>query len=238
VLEVRGSQAAFGYVSNAGLLLLEDSHATFPTAEGLFDIGGLGELRLVDSTTEGLVMPGPGSTVLAGGEVIFNGPLRTSADIGRLLAGETPVVRFNDGLRIGALLSQITQISVDADVAFGQDNVLSIEVGGAAPGMYDMLTVGGTIRLGGVLEFTFLSGYVPSVGDEFEFLNAFSITQSFRRFSLPRLPRGMGFDRKSVNSGILRVVAIPEPGAATLAAIMALGIVWRRRGGAWLNPTS
>jgi hypothetical protein len=49
----------------------------------------------------------------------------------------------------------------------GSRGVLDIEIGGLDPGFFDQLQVGGSVKLGGVLNLSLVNGFVPTVGETF-----------------------------------------------------------------------
>ena len=66
----------------------------------------------------------------------------------------------------GALATTPGAIVVDGDFAQGPAGTLVVEVGGTAPGAFDVLDVRGDVRLGGTLVLRFLDGYLPQAGDK------------------------------------------------------------------------
>ncbi len=119
-------------------------------------------------------------------------------------------------------------ITFDGDLLFGPGHVLTLEIGGAAPGTdHDTLAITGSLTLGGTLNVVFLNGFVPAPTDFFQFFTASSFGGSFAQINLPA---GFTPTGNLANGDGFTLTAIPEPAAcATLAALAALGLAARRR---------
>jgi arylsulfatase A-like enzyme len=67
---------------------------------------------------------------------------------------------------------------------------LTIEIGGTTPGNgFDQVLINGTAVLGGTLQVNLLDGFVPQVGNSFEFLRAFGgLTGTFANASFSGMP--------------------------------------------------
>ncbi|MCC6847111.1 MAG: hypothetical protein IT294_01320 [Deltaproteobacteria bacterium] len=123
---------------------------------GTLEIGSLGLLN------DGQAIPGT-ITVL--------NPVRLAASPESIMRRDAaPVAVGRTGLGAGALETTIGTIVVDGDFTQGQAGSLVIEVGGTAPGAFDMLDVRGAVRLGGTLVLRFVDGYLPQPGDAFAVL--------------------------------------------------------------------
>jgi hypothetical protein len=111
--------------------------------------------------------------------------------------------------------------SIDGDYTQSAAGVLTIELGGAAPGVsHDQLVVSGTATLAGELRFVLLNGYVPSAADNLVILRAASIVGDFS--SVSGLPPGMSFSiRGGFQSAVSPTVLVSPPlsGGGALPAV-------------------
>ena len=57
--------------------------------------------------------------------------------------------------------------------------VLEIELAGINSGEFDVLSITGQATLGGILEVSFLDGFLPEIGDTFDILTAGLISGEF-----------------------------------------------------------
>lgn len=77
-------------------------------------------------------------------------------------------------------------------------------------GTNDVLSVGGTLNYGGMLNVTSLSGTLAA-GDSFKLFNASAYAGSFSTTNLPGLSNGLVWDTSALTNGILNVVSKPAP---------------------------
>jgi uncharacterized repeat protein (TIGR01451 family) len=62
-------------------------------------------------------------------------------------------------------------LTINGDYVQASNGTLDIQLGGTTPGtQYDRLAVSGTVTLGGTLNITTVGGFVPAVGNAFQFL--------------------------------------------------------------------
>ena len=121
---------------------------------------------------------------------------------------------------------------IDGDYTQGADGRLVIEIGGNTPGVdFDLLTVNGTMTLGGTLEIVLLNGFVPDADDSFGFLSAANIVGAFANIVLPTLGNGQPLALHFGPSGITAGAApVPVPGALWLFGGAVAMLAGRRRG--------
>ena len=123
-----------------------------------------------------------------------------------------------------------------------------IELGGSMFGEFDLIEGVGddenNIMLDGILEVSFLDGFVPDESDEFSFITGFNISgvfsnasggdglMSFTDGSFGTLITSDGTFTVEYGSDFVRLFdfqAIPEPGSAALIFMASIAIAIRRR---------
>ena len=182
--------------------------------------------------------PGDGATVvfaLSGQYSVNAGPRSRAASfpVGRMIVSDTNTVDFgnlalnllddsvaapaltvNDGATVkitsgAALATSAGTIVVDGDFTQGPAGTLVVEVGGTAPGTFDVLDVRGAVRLGGTLVLRFVDGYLPQSGDTSSFLLGTKLKGAFDAVQVEGA--GPGFD----------FALAPAGGALALTALSA-----------------
>ncbi|MCC6421868.1 MAG: PEP-CTERM sorting domain-containing protein [Phycisphaerales bacterium] len=94
---------------------------------------------------------------------------------------------------------------------------------------YDALDITGGLSADGTLEVLLVNSYTPQAGDSFDLLDFGSFNGDFS-YDLPNLQQGLDWDTSAISStGVLSVVAVPEPGTLTLLGIGAAALLMRRR---------
>ncbi len=173
-------------ILHSGLFEVTGSDLAIAASTMLNVSGGM----TVNVTAGGLDNAGQLNTI--GGTVQFAGPStnQTGGEINAINAA----LSFPGGLTNNGKLNLINT-TVDGNVTSGAggsaalvgsnsfgDNLtlngastLFIDIAGAAPGEFDVVTVGGTATLDGVLSVTLTGGFVPSLGAQFEVLSASQI---------------------------------------------------------------
>src|SRR5439155_6539277 len=126
-----------------------------------------------------------GTTLLSGGSLASDSTIYLN---GGLMAGAgtiaAPVVNGAE-IRPGASPGTIT---ISGNYTQTTSGVLTVEIGGRTGGTeYDRLVVTGSATLDGVVNVTFISGFVPNVTDTFEVLRYGSRIGSFAAYN------GLGF---------------------------------------------
>ena len=87
---------------------------------------------------------------------------------------------------------------------------LLIELGGAAPGQFDVLAVSGNANLGGALRVATANNFNPAPGQNFAILTAGAVSGAF---SQSFGPPGLGYTvQYNSNSVVLHITASPHPG--------------------------
>lgn len=190
----------------------------------------IGQGYVFDPNANQLVEGGPGArsvaTVRNGGTVIAdtivvggNGTLR--GDGGILIADVVNRGQIAPGESPGMLV-------IDGDFAQDASGLLRIEIGGSAPGTYDVLQVTGTATLGGTLKIELVDGYVPEAGARFDFLTAGQLVGDFAFFDLPTIGGEPALTVTRGPNGFSATV-VPLPGALWLFGAATLALAARRR---------
>ncbi|WP_157817494.1 hypothetical protein [Candidatus Thiodictyon syntrophicum] len=208
-LRVSGEGAAVTakgvYVGNVSGLLDPDAIVT-PLA-GVLEVSATGRL----TTTQGVFIGAGGQFFGSGGSVV----------------GPTFQVMAGGALRPGLSPGHLT---LAGDLFLDAGGLLEIEIGGANPGVgFDLLSVTGDVHLGGTLLLAFIDGFLPKVGDRFDFLDlGGGLFGDFDEVLISGAP-GLGFDPAALRLGILTVTEAAAPAPSTLALLLlgALGRYWR-----------
>lgn len=162
---------------------------------------------------------GGGTIVIDGGTVSGNGTVGGDLDNsgGTVSPGNSPGV-----------------LEVSGDYTQGSHAALSIEIAGTQAGVdHDLLSVGGTAQLSGLLEVSLLDGFDPQVGDRFDLLDASAISGGFADVVLPALSAGLSWDDSALYSiGSLSIV--PEPSSTVLMGLGAVMLLFRRLRDDWV----
>jgi len=161
----------------------------------------------------GLINKTPAITVAAGATVDVSG--RTDGTLalssGQLLNGFGTV----KGMLTVTSLSTVAPgsaaglgvLTVTANTTLGGTNVMKLN---RTSGTNDVLSVGGSLTYGGMLNVTNLSGTLTA-GDSFKLFNASGYAGTFITTNLPALGAGLAWDTSALASGRLNVVLKPAP---------------------------
>ena len=98
-------------------------------------------------------------------------------------------------------------LTVTSSATLGGTNVMKLD---QTSGTNDVLSVGGTLTYGGMLNVTNLSGTLAA-GDSFKLFNASGYTGSFSTTNLPALGNSLVWDTSALANGRLNVVSKPSP---------------------------
>ncbi len=170
------------------------------------------------------------------GSLAINNLLVTDGGIIDVQAGTVT----GSGLLVGSLANLAGIVSpgnspgrmeITEDYIQGSSAVLKMEIAGLESGLeYDVLRVGGTAFLDGVLDVSFLAEYEASLGNSFQIIDAGAILGQFDSFLLPELPKGLRWDLQSFlsNGSISIGAAVPEPSTSFLLVLATVHIVSRR----------
>jgi autotransporter-associated beta strand protein len=98
-------------------------------------------------------------------------------------------------------------LTITSSATLGGTNVMKLD---KTSGTNDVLSVGGTLTYGGMLNVTNLSGTLAA-GDSFKLFNASAYAGSFSTTNLPVLDGGLVWDTSALTNGRLNVVSKPAP---------------------------
>jgi autotransporter-associated beta strand protein len=98
-------------------------------------------------------------------------------------------------------------LTVTSSATLGGTTVMKLD---KINGTNDVLSVGGTLTYGGMLNVTSLSGTLAA-GDSFKLFNASAHAGCFNTTNLPGLGSGLVWDTSALANGILNVVSKPAP---------------------------
>jgi hypothetical protein len=137
------------------------------------------------SIQAGAVLRGPEALIVNGGQLSVNGEVRrnTVIDASSLLTGSG--LFFGEVLVEGRLDpgNSAGTFGIDGSLTLGETSVVTIEIGGSAPGTYDVIDGRGVSVLnlqGGGLDLQFIDGFLPDDVMEFDiFRNFASINGQF-----------------------------------------------------------
>lgn len=214
--------------NSVGILQINGALSNFQTSQDV--IIGAGQGQGTDTTglvsLDGGTLVAPNVTIGQGGIVSGNGTINANID---LQAGGLLGVGFSPGsIEIGGNLSLT-------------GGLLEIEVAGLADGLFDYINVLGSVFATNPFElrFSFIDGFIPDVGDTFNFLDSDFVSDSFFDFgtiTYSGLGAGSEFTIGSLNGAVgMRVdtvvspVPIPASAIFLLMGVFGLGMYGKNR---------
>ncbi len=185
------------------------------TNQGTLNFAGTANvLGDVTNAASGKIISGGGGATIFFDDVTNNGEIRTSANGFTVFFGAvsgsgtftgTGTVNFEGDLTPG---NSPATVNFGGDVVFGPDATLQIELGGTEAGrQYDQINVAGELSLGGTLEISLINGFVPTVGQTFDFIVGNDVTGSFSSIELPTLP-GLAWNTSQLQMGVVSIVPV------------------------------
>jgi outer membrane autotransporter protein len=181
----------------AGGGIISNKAITLNALGGTFlaDAGTASNLAGAISGTGALIKDGLGALALSGKNTYTGG---TVLQVGTLTVNGAQALGFGNLMVNGGILRADPQpINVKGNYVQNAGGTLQLQVGGANPGQYDSLNVGGNAALGGTLQLISL-GFQPKSGDQLtlvttggvisgrfaQFLNPFASGAGFTLFGL------------------------------------------------------
>jgi autotransporter-associated beta strand protein len=106
-----------------------------------------------------------------------------------------------------------------------------IELSGTTRGsLYDAVLVSGNASLDGTLNVSLLNGFTPTAGNSFDIFDWSTESGSFASLNLPLLASGLNWDTTQLySSGVLSILAVPEPSTSWLLVFGLIAVVAYRR---------
>ena len=176
-----------------------------------------------------------GATAVNGGSLVINGTIgagaTTVAAAGTLggagtVGGATTVTGLLDP---GAAAGAIGTLTFSSSLLLNPASATTFQLDRTAGQNTDLLNVGGTLTLDGTANIVNI-GSPLLAGDLFDLFNSPAILGGFGTVNLPALDPGLSWDTSIFNTtGILSVIAVPEPSSMTLAGIAGLAILIAKR---------
>ena len=166
--------------------------------DGDDDISGYGQLFGHLALGTNVTVAGSGTGLTVYGDVSGTGSVSDTTIYGNIDVGNS--------------VGQLTL----TDVVIGSDNTMvSVEIGGTDPSLYDTITVAGDTTLAGSLEVELIDSFLPQVGDTFSLFSLepdISLQGDFNDILLPDLATGLWDASGLLTRGNLLVIsATPEP---------------------------
>src|SRR5262249_6702838 len=114
----------------------------------------------------------------------------------------------------------------------GLEGHLQIEIGGNTAGtQYDQLLVSGPVTLAGTLDVSFVNGFVPQLGNNFNILDFNGLTGKFNTINLPAIgPQLMWCTAKLYIDGTL-IITVPGDYDGNGVVDAADYVMWRQQAG-------
>lgn len=148
------------------------------------------------------------SVDLRGGSLTGNGVIAATVFVngGTIAAGHSPGTLRIDG---------------DLNILAG-----SLDVELANLSVFDQLVINGNAYLGGTLNLYAIEGYMPVIGDSFNFLSFYNVFGQFERIALHGFESGIGVRLTQLSNQLqLSIVAVPLPATIWLFGSVLLGAV-------------
>ncbi|MBI5911850.1 MAG: hypothetical protein HY848_18125, partial [Betaproteobacteria bacterium] len=177
-------------LSNSGLIHKTSSAAQTLLNAGTFNNTSTGVIAVdagtlgVGSTTfaqSGTINIATGATFSRAAGFTNTGTL---SGTGTIAVGTGASKLVNQGIINPGGTGATGTLAITGDVQLSTGSNLNMELGGAAAGQFDKLTVSGAATLGGMLTSTLINGFVPS-GQNFDVITAGSASGSFATSNLP-----------------------------------------------------
>jgi hypothetical protein len=184
-----GKNALTGLTTNGtkGSLTLA-SNQDFTTSGSLTNSGTIDIQKSTGKGTTALIIGGTGNFAQTGGTTTVDGKLTTSGALnisGGFVYGNGGTLTGKFTLAGGTInpgdgLKKVGVLNVSGSYTQGASGILNIDLDGTTPDTkYDVLNISGAAALGGTLNVDALTGFTPTVGEQFDILNYGSETGKF-----------------------------------------------------------
>lgn len=119
-------------------------------------------------------MPYAGDTIVNNGRLVIDGSVLGNVQVNAGILGGNGTIGGNLANNGGTVNVGNSPgiLNVGGNFVQGPNGTFIVEVAGNVPGLYDQLNAGGTVTMNGALVLQILPGYVPQIGDTYNFLTA------------------------------------------------------------------
>jgi autotransporter-associated beta strand protein len=219
-----GSIEGEGDIFLGGKKLTVGSNNLSTTFSGVIEDGGIGgSLIKIGSGTLNLTGANTytGDTTINGGVLKVDGSLTSNTFVhnGGTLAGTGAVdgaVTGHGIVRPGDPIGTLTVNTYSQPMGSGR---LLIDIADTSTGEFSVLNVLGSANVNGFLDPVLLNGFIPSVGDEFTFLNYESVSGAFRIQNAGIFDNGMErwvVTYQATDAVLTATRNVPDPGSTLL----------------------
>jgi autotransporter-associated beta strand protein len=170
---------------------------------------------------------GTGNLTLAGGNFDITGISGAAYTLGdsQVLSGSGSILAAGKTLEVLGTLAP-GSLSIDGDLLLGATTQANFEINGTTAGLFDSISVTGTLFLDGTLNLT--TGYSAQLGDSIQIFDVTTFDGQFDSITGTDLGGGLSWDTSSLYvDGTITV--IPEPHTAGLLAAAGLALTGLRR---------
>jgi len=191
------STSLSGTITNTGIMTFEaNSRLQFHANT---TISGAGGVLLQDNAlmyiSSRAVTNGAGHTIKGNGTILIDGG-GSFTNNGNVAPGLSP-----------------GKLTVSGNYTQGSTGALNMEVGGGTPVTgYDQLAVTGNAALNGTLNVSLINGFVPAVGDVFQFITTGSFSGAFSTINTTGFTAQVNYSASSITMTVLTVGGVtPTP---------------------------
>jgi hypothetical protein len=192
IIDQNGANALANFATNEGSFTLT-SDRQFTTGGNLSNAGTVTVMKSTGTGTTELIVNG--SYTQTNGTTTVDGVLSTSTGInvsgGFIYGNAAGVTNGKQGTLVGNFdltggtlnpgdgLKKIGDLNITGTYTESGAGILNIDLDGITSGKFDVLNISGAATLGGTLNVDALTGFTPTVGQQFDILNYVSETGSF-----------------------------------------------------------
>ena len=229
-IRIGGQPGSTGYVSVDGA----NGGSTLYTEGGLCIGGDLVELcGAADSGLQGTLelrnsgnavsergtLVGPGGRVTGSGDLLVGVLGLDVADGGVIDPGVTVLTSGKAAVFAAPALPIIQPgvLNIGGNVSISPTAVITLDVIGNTPSLYDRLIITGTAKLGGKLVLNFGNGFAPKQGESYNFMQAGAFASAFQTTTIAGLAPGFTYTL-SATGGALNLVALNDGVPTTQAS--------------------
>jgi fibronectin-binding autotransporter adhesin len=208
-----------GGLTNSGTVTVEQGNT----------IGVTGAFQTSGTTTVGGTLTAA-SFSQTGGTTTISGGVLTAPTVqvsGGAFQGNGTVngnLTLNGGTLLAGFPNAPDTLTLNGNFTEGSGGTLMVDISGAPAGEYSVFNISGPASLGGTVDFVFLNGFAPTIGDEFTFLTFGSVSGNFASIVGFTCPAGaVCEDVFTANSLTLEILAQPPTNTPEPASVALLG---------------